>query len=191
MQFIENAVYGQQALEKISRWQSCSLCDLCKTRTQTVLWRGYLPCRVLFIGEGPGAFEDLKGFPFIGPAGNKLNEIIEATIEELAEDEQEPLFTYAITNLVCCIPKKGKETREPTKEEIQACSTRLQEFVDLAQPSLIVRLGKLAQTNFKTKIPTVDIVHPSAILKADKSEQGPMFYKAVSQLFNAVKRSRD
>jgi len=126
----------------------------------------------------------------MGPAGEKLNEILQATEIELDEDGQDPNFTYAITNLVCCMPKHGKETRDPHKEEIKACSGRLKEFVEVASPKLIVRVGKLATTNFNSKIPTVDIVHPSAILQADKSQQGVMTRKSVCTLFNAITRMR-
>ena len=145
---------------------------------------------MLFVGEAPGAFEDSRGLPFVGPAGKKLDEIIFAVESELLEDGQDPLFTYAITNLICCIPKTEKEIRIPKKEEIKACSGRLKEFVEVASPSLIVRVGKLAATNFSSKLPTVDIVHPTAILQADPSQQGVIFRKAVCSVFNAITRMR-
>jgi len=187
MQFIENSVHGENIQEKIERWETCTLCHLCKTRTQVVLWRGYLPAEILFIGEAPGKTEDADGFPFVGPAGNKLDDILSQTRDELFEDCGRRFPSFAITNLIACIPKGGKDTRPPTKEEIAACQPRLEEMVKYCSPQLVVRVGKLA-TGYKTKLPTVDMVHPSSILQADRSQQGVMTRKAVSVLFNGILR---
>ncbi len=78
-------------------WKECRRCALCETRTRTVLCRGNVPAQVVFIGEAPGASEDVKGTPFFGPAGHLLNHIIERA--GLVETPT------CITNLLGCIPK--------------------------------------------------------------------------------------
>ena len=56
----------------------CRACRLCEGRTQVVVWRGRLDGRVLFVGEGPGAQEDLRGEPFVGRSGKLLDQWIAA-----------------------------------------------------------------------------------------------------------------
>lgn len=166
------------------RWSGCTDCNLCEVRRKVVLARGQInPCDVLFIGEAPGEVEDIRGKPFVGPAGMLLDDIIEgARFEERG-------LRWAFTNLVACIPKDskgGKKITEPDKVSIKSCQERLCEFVKLAKPKAIVRVGKLVtkyvqnQSGFSDvngidglvswtptgKIKFVDIVHPAAILRA-------------------------
>lgn len=67
----------------VANWQACKLCNLCKTRTQTVLFRGHIPCDVLFIGEAPGTAEDATGWPFIGPAGQLFDSLVDDALLSL------------------------------------------------------------------------------------------------------------
>lgn len=149
------------------KWIDCERCDLCNGRSRVVLARGKLPAPILFIGEAPGASEDVLGKPFVGPAGKLLDTIIERAIDGQHD--------YAMTNLIACIPKgdDGKKTKEPPEYAIEECAPRVAQFIYLCQPKVIVCVGKLA-SKWVPKIvsertPTtyncVDIIHPAAILR--------------------------
>ncbi len=145
--------------DHVARWRDCTECPLCQQRSNIVLARGEVPCDVLFIGEAPGASEDATGRPFDGPAGRLLDQIIERAVP--------PTATYALTNLVCCYPRDAKLEgyNEPDHDEILACRPRLEEFVALARPRLVVCVGSLAwgYTHW-VEVPRVQIVHPAHIL---------------------------
>ena len=154
----------------VERWKNCTGCEYSKCRQQVVLARGSIPCDVLFVGEAPGASEDALGKPFIGPAGKLLDDIIRQAWCDL-EDE----ISCAFTNLVACIPLDDGVSKysEPSKESIQACTTRLVEFVELCQPKRVVAVGKLAEKYLGAReVHDIGIVHPAAIMRADVSQQG-------------------
>lgn len=197
----------------VDKWNSCTICPLSQGRSRVVLGKGKVPCDVLFVGEAPGESEDAIGIPFIGPAGKVLDRII-ANAGILTRS---PPLRCAFTNLVCCIPRSevdGSKTSQPLPEHIKACSQRLQEFVYLAAPNLIVCIGVVAQQwldptdryRFRIKvgdesnrerinsleddsIPSisfVSIIHPAAILRANVAQQGFLEQRAVIQLADAV-----
>lgn len=170
----------------VRRWQECRKCSLCEKRQRVVLARGRVPCDVLFVGEAPGQSEDVIGLPFVGPAGKLLDEIIDQGL-----DGQ---YDYALTNLVCCIPldENGSKVTEPPKEAILACSDRLQEFVTICRPKVIVCVGSLSakwiEKNFGYRISNlfVSITHPAAILRMDVSQRGLAIQRAVVTLQDSV-----
>lgn len=136
------------------KWSSCNLCDLCEKRTKVVLTRGNIPCEVLFIAEAPGPSEDVIGRPLVGPAGKMLDDMIEDAVENVRPLETPPNKrspweppTFAFTNLISCIPLDDASAKfgEPPRYAILACRDRLREFVAIAQPKLIVCVGKLAE----------------------------------------------
>lgn len=147
--------------DHVDRWKDCQDCPLSTQRGRICLARGTIPCDVLFIGEAPGASEDAIGQPFVGPAGQLLDRIIIAALA--------PEVTYALTNLVCCFPRdaKGRGDNEPEDKEIRACEPRLVEFVNIAQPRLIVCVGKLSTRwiDHRDTVQCIDIVHPAAVLR--------------------------
>lgn len=180
----------------IAEWKDCKRCPLHKTRTQVVHGRGTIPsdrldlCQVLFIGEAPGDSEDVTGQPFSGPAGFLLDDVIQQAV---------PLdVLYAVTNLVGCIPRneEGRKSGEPDYEEIDACKPRLEKFVRLCDPKLIVTVGKLAmeytepgiRTSVKLHktIPMVNITHPAAILRMPFLGRGLAVRRCVVQISKAV-----
>lgn len=180
-----------------ARWNRCTGCSLCKKRNRVVLARGKLPCDVLFVGEAPGASEDVLGKPFVGPAGRLLDRIIvEALNPPLYDEAADPDWTpppIAFTNLVACIPKEeGNEKREPTKEAIDACLPRLVEFFHLSLPTILIRVGQLAMkyatfSRLKAedgsgKLIIADILHPAAILRLDVSQKGLAIQRCVATL---------
>lgn len=154
----------------VVKWKDCKRCSLCEQRNKVVLARGKIPCDILFIGEAPGASEDVLGKPFIGPAGKLLDAIIQSG---LRED-----LTFAMTNLVACIPKgdDGNKIGEPEKENIKACMPRLEEFVSICKPQAVVAVGKLSQKHtrcaFGCSQSIIGMIHPAAILRMDVSQKG-------------------
>jgi len=111
----------------------CEQCELSGGRKTVVFGSGNRDAELMFIGEGPGAQEDLQGLPFVGPAGELLTKIIEA-IGMRRED-------VYIANIVKCRPPGN---RDPKPEEISACRGYLEQQVHLVQPQVIVALGKVA-----------------------------------------------
>jgi uracil-DNA glycosylase family 4 len=148
-------------------WLGCTRCLIGEQAKNHVLARGIIPCDILFIGEGPGANEDLLGWPFVGKSGGLLNSWINYSMRGRQ-------YTYAITNLVCCRPTevRGGKTRNrpPATEEIRNCRPRLLEFVnEIAQPRGIVLVGKHAEFNLPpelARLTHVAIGHPSWILQS-------------------------
>lgn len=152
-------------------WKSCTRCPLAKIRTNTCLYRGSLPCELLFLGEAPGESEDLIGYPFVGPAGSLLDKMIERAVEK-----SEYLPPIGITNVVACFPNIDREIRKPTEQEVMACRSRLEEVILLARPRLIVTLGQVAKRYLPmNSIPIVNLTHPAAFLhnKEDIDSLGP------------------
>jgi uracil-DNA glycosylase family 4 len=117
---------------------TCTKCDLCKTRTQTVFGVGDQKARWLFVGEGPGRNEDFQGLPFVGPAGKLLDNMMIAMGLKRGEN------TY-IANIVKCRPTDAaKKDRQPAPEEASACMPYLERQIALINPTVIVALGKTA-----------------------------------------------
>jgi DNA polymerase len=166
-----------------ARWQDCQKCSLHKTRRQVVLARGVVPATILFVGEAPGVSEDTLGKPFCGPAGKLLDRIIES-----GTDNQ---ISYALTNLVCCIPKDedGRKSGEPPEAAIKACAPRLLEFYKLCRPRLVVAVGALAERYMLKLLQPpawVPIIHPAAIRRMDVARQGLAIQRCVVALADAV-----
>jgi uracil-DNA glycosylase family 4 len=114
----------------------CMLCKLASGRTQVVFGVGRPDADLLFVGEGPGEQEDLKGEPFVGRAGQLLTQLIEGI--GLTREE------VYIANVVKCRPPGN---RDPQPEEIEACAPWLDRQLSLIRPRVIVTLG-----NFATKL---------------------------------------
>lgn len=117
---------------------SCVACGLCKGRTKTVFGTGDAAATWLFVGEGPGYNENLQGEPFVGAAGQLLDNMLRA----LGVQRGERAY---IANVVKCRPtdSSGKD-RPPTPDEMQACLPYLRRQIALIQPKVIVALGKTA-----------------------------------------------
>ena len=108
----------------------CTRCDLCRGRTNIVFGVGNPNARLMFIGEGPGADEDLKGEPFVGRAGQLLTKIIESIGLERGD--------VYIANVVKCRPP---ENRTPLPDEIATCSPFLFQQIKAIRPRVVVCLG--------------------------------------------------
>jgi len=117
-----------------ARVANCKACSLCEQRKQAVLGVGDLQPDWLFIGEGPGAEEDVKGEPFVGQAGKLLDNMLAAL--DLARGNK-----VYIGNAVKCRPPGN---RTPEAAEMAACWPWLERQIELLRPKIIVLLGKAA-----------------------------------------------
>ena len=115
------------------RCADCKKCRLGATRTNLVFGVGPVPSPVVFVGEGPGQQEDLKGEPFVGPAGKLLDDML--SIIDLSREN-----SY-ICNIVKCRPPQN---RDPMDDEQDACIGYLYEQLRILQPKMIVCLGRIA-----------------------------------------------
>jgi DNA polymerase len=114
----------------------CTRCALHKGRNKLVFGDGSPTARLMFVGEGPGADEDAQGIPFVGKAGQLLNNMIAAM--GLKREE------VYIANVVKCRPP-GNRTPEP--EEGNTCSPFLFRQIDVVRPKVLVALGATAATD--------------------------------------------
>ena len=111
----------------------CHRCGLAETRNHVVFGVGPTDAEVLFVGEGPGQQEDLKGEPFVGPAGQLLDDML--SIIGLGR------HNCYITNIVKCRPPQN---RDPLPAEQEACMPFLRWQTRLLRPKIIVCLGRIA-----------------------------------------------
>ncbi len=111
----------------------CKKCALSETKTNTVPGEGGFRKKVMFVGEAPGKWEDIKGRPFVGAAGKYLDELLQSI-----GLSREDVF---ITNIVKCRPPGN---RDPTDEEIAACSPYLDRQIAVMKPKIIVPLGRFS-----------------------------------------------
>jgi DNA polymerase len=114
-----------------SRIHNCFDCDLSQSRTKAVPGEGPKDADLMLIGEGPGFNEDQQSRPFVGAAGQYLDELL-STINM----NRESVF---ITNMVKCRPPNN---RDPLPGEIEACNKYVDEQIQIVQPKVIVTLGR-------------------------------------------------
>ena len=113
--------------------KQCTKCSLCNSRTHVVFGTGSPHADLMFVGEAPGYYEDIKGEPFVGKAGQLLTKIIESI--GLKRDG------VYIANVLKCRPP---ENRNPSANEIISCTPFLFQQIDLINPKIICALGTFA-----------------------------------------------
>lgn len=159
--------------------KDCHSCGLGSTRTNIVIGRGNENAKILFIGEGPGEQEDLQGLPFVGPAGQLLDTLLQALMYK-PED-------YYIANVVKCRPPNN---RVPEDGEAERCLPFLRNQLTLIKPKIIVCLGSTATRHVVSKDAKITQIrgqwierkgywmmptfHPSAVLR-DQSKRVMLF----------------
>jgi len=122
----------REALESVhSEVRRCTKCPLHRGRTNAVPGAGPIDADIMFIGEAPGFHEDQQGIPFVGRAGQFLNELLEQ-----ADIDRDNVF---ITNVIKCRPPGN---RDPKPDEVKACKPYLDEQIEILQPKVIVTLGR-------------------------------------------------
>lgn len=168
----------------------CTKCALCQTRNHVVFGIGPKDADIMLIGEGPGEQEDLKGEPFVGPAGKLLDEML--SIIDLGR------HNCYIANIVKCRPPKN---RDPETQEQEACIEYLRNQVALIRPKIIICLGRVAAKrliNSEYRITQehgqwicsngtwmTAIYHPSALLR-DVSKR-PETFEDLLQIRNKIR----
>ena len=129
---------------------SCTACGLCESRRQTVFGVGHAQADWMIVGEAPGEQEDLQGEPFVGPAGQLLDQMLRAVGQsrraasgEGREDDQagDPATRVFIANTLKCRPPRN---RNPEPGEMARCEPFLKRQVALVQPKLILLMGRFA-----------------------------------------------
>lgn len=161
------------------RCKDCQGCQLHCTRTNVVFGVGNKNAEIMFIGEGPGEQEDLKGEPFVGAAGKLLDQML-----SIIDLNRENCY---ITNIVKCRPPNNAD---PLDEEQDACIGYLRNQVALIRPKIIVCLGRIAarriidpdyritkehgQWFLNNGVYMTAIYHPSALLR-DQSKRPDTF----------------
>lgn len=161
--------------EAVSEAASCTRCALAAGRTQVVYGVGDPHAELMFIGEGPGFYEDKQGEPFVGRAGQLLNRMLFDIGIERPE--------VYIANVVKCRPPNN---RDPLPDEIEACTPWLDEQIASIDPKVIATLGRFAgafildrpisitrirgqrfERRGRVVIPTL---HPAAVLRGGDSQ---------------------
>lgn len=165
-----------QTLDEIKEEvKKCAKCVLCENRTNTVFAEGNPNAKVMFIGEGPGADEDRQGLPFVGKAGQLMNQAFKG----LGIDRSK----VYIANIVKCRPPGN---RTPLKNEAMACLDYLRNQVILVKPEIVVLMGNTALKNIlgdeygittsrgkwieKKGIKYMPTFHPAALLRDDSKK---------------------
>ena len=116
---------------------ACHDCELSRHRTNVVPGEGAEDAALLFIGEAPGWHEDQQGRPFVGPAGQFLDELL-ASIGLRREEGY-------IANVIKCRPPQN---REPLPAEIQSCRRWLDRQIEIIQPRMIITLGRYSLARY-------------------------------------------
>jgi uracil-DNA glycosylase family 4 len=180
LSLFETSVTDQVSKESLETIRTdlgdCRRCKLCSTRTNIVFGSGTPKAELVFVGEGPGADEDVQGLPFVGKAGQLLTKIIEAI--QLKRDQ------VYICNVVKCRPPGN---RFPEEDEIAACSPFLFRQLESIRPKVICCLGAAAaQTILRTKasigklrgrfheyrgIKVIPTYHPSYLLRNPEAKR--------------------
>src|SRR5689334_25138676 len=129
-----------QALEKAAG--DCKGCDLYRNATQTVFGDGKVPSELMFVGEVPGDEEDIKGSPFVGPAGRLFNN----ALEEAGIDRSKTYVTNVVKHFKWHPAPRGKRRihEKPNAAEIRACTPWLVAEIKLVDPEILVCLGATA-----------------------------------------------
>lgn len=129
---------------------ACHACTLAEQRTHVVFGTGTPEAEVLFIGEAPGANEDEQGLPFVGRAGQLLDDML-----LMIGLHREHVY---ITNSVKCRPPQN---RDPLNTEKDACRGYLRRQVQLMRPKIIVCLGRISAT---------ELIHPDFRITRDHGQ---------------------
>lgn len=164
--------------EEARKIRVCTLCPLSKSRTLAVPGEGPTDAELMFIGEGPGAEEDIQGRPFVGAAGKHLDALL-ARVGFRRQD-------VFITNVVKCRPPGN---RAPAWEERDACSPYLKTQIRILNPLLICLLGNTALETL-TGISSISRVHGTLVKKGDR-RFFPMYHPAAALHNPALKSAME
>lgn len=169
---------------------NCTRCGLHRWRKNIVIGRGMVPASIMMIGEAPGKSENVRGIPFVGPAGKILNLAI---VKSAAIAKLEKLPDIFITNVVRCRPCDGKlePNRQPTKDEVMSCREWLEESYERVKPKFVVFLGKVAENYCRSLFPGgIALQHPAYILRQG-GVASPHYRKFVRELSEVFRKAEE
>jgi uracil-DNA glycosylase family protein len=182
----QDQLFGSEArtLDELrAQAAGCQACDLWKTGTQTVFGEGAEIAEIVFVGEQPGDKEDLAGRPFVGPAGQVLDE----GLETAGIDRSLAYVTNAVKHFKWTARGKRRIHQKPNAAEVAACRPWLEAELAVLQPQVLVVLGATAaqallgrqfRVTKQRGVPVesdlaphvVATVHPSSILRQETDE---------------------
>ena len=179
-QFLPSRV-TMRSLREAAR--ECRGCPLFRNATQTVFGKGRVSARIVLVGEQPGNEEDLRGEPFVGPAGRVLDDALEAA----GIAREDAYVTNVVKHFKWTPAGKRRLHKKPSAREILACRPWLDQELELVKPEVLVCLGataaqallgrefrvsvqrgKLVDTALAPK--TLATIHPSAVLRQPTPE---------------------
>jgi uracil-DNA glycosylase len=181
----EAAMAGKADLDDVrSAADGCRACDLWARATQTVFGQGPVRARWMLVGEQPGDREDLVGMPFVGPAGQLLDEALEAA----GIDREATFVTNVVKHFKWRPSGKRRLHERPNREEVGACLPWVRAELELVQPSVLVLMGATAAQAMLGQAVRVTrdrgsriasdlaphvlvTIHPSAVLRARGSAE--------------------
>lgn len=182
------------------KWKNGCGADECASATRIVLARGNIPCGVLLVGEAPGHSEDALGFPFKGPAGIEQDNLLRTVNARTGG----ALYRAGVgfCNLVGCLPYDmldGGKASEPLPEQVKQCRPRLEEFIRICQPTIVVAVGKLPESYLDSglrdsvKLPpcvkdVITVTHPAAMLRAKSAQKSSMQQHYIAAITTVVLR---
>jgi len=176
----------------------CRECPLGEPATQTVWGEGARHARLMLVGEQPGDREDIEGRPFVGPAGRLLDRALEA----LAWPRNDLYVTNAVKHFKFEVRGKRRMHKTPGQREATACLHWLESEIAAVRPAAIVALGAVAARSVLGRtvsvtrergqwqkredgIPVLLTLHPSALLRGDRSELDAAFEAWLTDLRHA------
>ena len=181
----------------------CRACDLWARATQTVFGRGPVPARLMLVGEQPGDQEDVRGEPFVGPAGR----ILDQALEEAGIDRETAFVTNVVKHFKWRPAPSGKRRlhERPDRAEIGACLPWVESELALVRPDALVLLGATAAkalAGSKVSVTrdhgvplaselaplVVATIHPSAVLRARGAAARKEMYAGFVRDLKAVAR---
>lgn len=177
MDMVKDKIVELEEVKK--RCLSCEECALSKTRTNVVFSDGIPNNKLMLIGEAPGFYEDQKGLPFVGKAGQLLDKIFES----VGLSRQKDVY---ICNTIKCRPP---DNRDPLPQEKEACKEYLDAQIEILKPKILLICGRVALESMLpgqggiTKVrgtwhngpndsKVMPIFHPSYLLRNDSREKG-------------------
>lgn len=177
---LQNSLSAEERSEKLQNLardaMTCEKCELSQTRNTVVFGSGSFNADLVIVGEAPGYHEDLRGFPFVGQAGELLTKMLAAI--------QLPRQDVYICNVIKCRPPNN---RDPKAEEILQCQEWFHQQLKLLEPKLLLALGKFAsgaltgeiQSMWKYRgkiysynnIPVICSYHPAYLLRNNEEKK--------------------
>jgi DNA polymerase len=195
----ESVEYDDKSLRTLrAEAEHCRNCPLWKNATQTVFGKGTDAAKIFFVGEQPGDQEDLKGEPFVGPAGK----LLDRALEQAGIDRSATYVTNAVKHFKFEPRGKRRIHKKPNEQEISACHQWYERELKLVQPELIVALGATAARAVFGRATAIEVnrgriiepetsgqaadilvtVHPSYLLRVPDEDKDAAFARFVEDL---------